>query len=138
MDDNGDVLASAICRKAAEIINQNGWTQGAHARDTAGIVCPIVSGDAAVFSLYGAVSKAMYLLGCEHSDKAMQHRLDLWGELTHRAGQERGQYSGVHPVMDFNDDRNRTQGEVVGFLNDCAYALEQREKAKMAETGVKA
>jgi hypothetical protein len=133
MDNPDDILASAICRKAAEIINQNGWCQGAHARDTNGTVCPIKSGDAATFSLYGAVSRALYLLGCDSSDKAMQHRIDLWQELTHRAGKERGQYSGVHPVMDFNDDRNRSQGEVVGFLGDCAYALEQRERAKMAE-----
>ena len=67
----------------------------------------------------------------------MRHRLDLWGMLTQRAAKERGQYSGVHPVMDFNDDRNRTQGEVIGFLGDCAYALEQAEKAKMATTGAK-
>lgn len=133
-----DVLASAICRKAAEIINQNGWTQGARARNTENVVCQIISGDAASFSIYGAVSKAMYLLGCAHDDKAMQHRLDLWQELTSRAARERGQYSGVHPLFDFNDDRNRTQGEVVGFLNDCAYALEQAESAKMAENGEKA
>ena len=134
-----EVLASAICRKAVEIINCNGWAQGAHARDTAGVVCRIISGDAATFSIYGAISKALYLLDQPHDDKAMQQdQSALWNEITHRAAKERGQYSGVHPLFDFNDDPRRTQGEVIGFLNDCAYALEQAEKAKLAENGVKA
>lgn len=122
-----DVLGSAVCRKAAEIISTNGWTQGAHARNTDNLVCRITSGEAAYFSIYGALSKALYLLDQDHSDKAMQARSDMWLELTSRAAAERGQYSGVHPLFDFNDDPRRTQGEVIGFLNDCAYALEQKE-----------
>lgn len=131
--------ASAICRKAAEIISTNGWAQGAHARDTNGTVCRIVSGDAAVFSIYGAISRALYLAGQDHDDRAIQHQnMALWDEVTRRAARERGQYSGVHPLMDFNDDPRRTQAEVIGFLTDCAYALEQAETVEKLKNGEKA
>lgn len=130
---NMQILSSAVCRKAAEIISNNGWTQGSHARDTNGMVCPIRSGDAAVFSIYGAISKALYLMDQDSSDKGMQNTQPLWDALTRQAAKERGQYSGVHPLMDYNDDPKRTTGEVIGFLNDCAYALEQVEKAENGE-----
>lgn len=121
---------SDIIRKAAEIINQNGWCQGSHARDSNGVVCRILHPDAATFSIYGAVSKALYLFGLDPSDKAIQNTQPMWDVLTQQAARQRAQYTGVHPLMDFNDNPNCSPGEALGFLGDCAQQLETAEKAK--------
>lgn len=119
-------VAADLVEAAAGRIETYGWTQGAHARTTENLVCPVMSPDAAYFSIYGAVMREMTNAGLEGGDAAAQNSLVgivLWTAVTNRVVRERRSYSGVHPVIDFNDTDARTQAEVVGFLRDCAEDL---------------
>jgi len=120
--------AAGIVRRAAERIETYGWTQGAHARTTGNVVCRILDPDAAYWSIYGAVYKEMYLAGLADGDVSVQQSMigrAIWQVLTRQAVSERTAYTGVHPVIEFNDAPGRSQAEVTGFLRDCAALLEQ-------------
>ena len=120
--------AANIVEAAARRIETYGWTQGAHARTTEGLVCRIQSPDAAYFSIYGAIYREMANEGLAENmgDAILQQGLTgmaIWTAVTNRAVRERKSYSGVHPAIDFNDTDGRTQAEIIGFLRDCAIDL---------------
>lgn len=123
--------AAQIVEAAAKRIETYGWTQGAHARTTENLVCRVMDPEAAYFSIYGAIDREMVNAGLTGGDIQTQTSLTgmaIWTVLTRQGVAERIGYSGVHPVIEFNDAHGRTQAEVTGFLRDCARTLENGSK----------
>lgn len=122
-------MASAgdILREAARLIDAQGWSQGAAARNAGGDQVPLFAGDtkarvnsaAVSFSIYGALVKANDTLGGGHSGL-------MWDTLYRLAKGEtpHGGTNYVHPVIQFNEEAGRTKDQVMLFLLDAATACD--------------
>lgn len=125
-----------LIRHAAKLIETQGWTQGAAARDLAGAEVPLLAvgqaGDSRVrvnsrahsFSIYGALVKAQELYG-EPTHIGM-----MWNTLMELASQLDTTPSGgknyVHPVIMYNENMDRTKAEVMAFMEQAASAIEAK------------
>lgn len=137
------IVTQAALDKAAEIVDAAarrietyGWTQGAHARDTDNLVVRAMSADAAYFSIYGAVLREIANAGLGGGDLPTQttpEGVAIWTALTHQGVKDRTAYTGIHPVIEFNDAYGRTQAEVIGFLRDCANLLKTSKPTPEAQ-----
>jgi hypothetical protein len=137
--------AQELIRAAAEVIRSGGWSQGDHARDMLGRGVPLFGGtggesaraqinpDAVAFSIYGALVKA-----------AAVNRANvppaLWVLLVEQAAKELseatpgpkavpGGTNHLNALILYNEHMDRTEAEVLSFLETAALTIEAREQA---------
>jgi hypothetical protein len=125
-----------LIRRAAKLIETQGWTQGAAARDQAGAEVQLLAvgqaGDSRVrvnnrahsFSIYGALVKAQELYG-EPTNVGV-----MWNTLMELAAQLDTKPAGgknfVHPVITYNENMDRTLADVLAFMEQAATAIEAK------------
>lgn len=121
--------ASEVLRAAGVLIDA-GWSQGAGARDGNGNPVPLFAGDkkagvnpdAVSFSIYGAICKASAVAG-------PVQRLPLVWDVLHRLASAtetpHGGNNHVHPVIQFNEHEGRTKAEVLALLDLAAIECER-------------
>lgn len=123
-----------LIRHAAKLIADQGWSQGAAARDATGAVVQLLdvgrAGDSRVrvnpaaksFSIYGALVKAQSVHG------EPTHIGLMWDTLMRMARELHGAADGgtnyVHPVIQYNETEGTTQADVLAFMEKAASAIE--------------
>lgn len=127
---------SQIVRAAIKILTEQGWCQGASAKDHAG--CNLLlyeassAGDgrarinqqAASFSIYGSIAKAM-----ENAGTAVPQAGLMWQVLQALAEAVPEAKGHIHPIVGYNESLNRTKDEVLALMERAAVELEKREIA---------
>ena len=128
------MLAHEVLRAAADLIEAQGWSQGAPARDRDGVEVPLyqraagetsrtsVNPAAWQFSAYGAIAKVLA------SRPGISVNGSMWTELAAMARQ-RGSRGHTHPLVGYNDAEDRTVAEVVALLRDAADAMDPAKRA---------
>lgn len=132
-----------VIRRAAAILTEIGWCQGANATGSSGEPLPLheatTAGDGRVrinpraraFSMYGAIAKAL-----QEADTAVPQTGRMWEVLAALAREIAGTLPdksfaiGHHsPVIHFNEHMDRTKDEVLALLEKAALTLEKGDVA---------
>lgn len=132
-----------LIRQAARLIEAQGWSQGAAARDLAGNIVQLldigtgnaratVNPKAHAFSIYGALVKAQALY-------AEPSHIGLMWDTLMRLAREMGAAADggtnyVHPVIQYNETEGRTKEEVLAFMERAAGEIEAQINPPVAET----
>ena len=108
-----------ILNKAADLLENVGWTKGASARNEEGYPINFGSEKATCFCLIGAILKAkLMLLGYkfeDEDDKWDQSKLNALNQVSNQLGIE----TGLIPLAEWNDSQ-QSKKEVVQVLRDAA------------------
>ena len=114
--------------RAAHMIIADGWSQGANARDAAGVPVQLftsmdqarINPLATRFSIYGAICKG------GSGERWEEPRL-MWETLSRRARELSGVPGGnnhVHPIMGFNEMPGQTKEAVLDLLQSAIDELD--------------
>ena len=98
----GDIL-----RKGKEILLEKGWCQGEFAKNDAGELVTVVSGDACEFCAQGAIMRAAWELGVNYRGDGSSHKATAYGWAEHHLVQGIEDVTGYsHDIAHWNDDSN--------------------------------
>jgi hypothetical protein len=100
-----------------------GWCQGASARDDAGLEVPSWSDEARSWSLLGALLSSWHSHDSQGNGEVGAHLADA--EALGRATEVLGDVLGTASLKGWNDEPDRTHGEVVGAFEQALVLLDE-------------
>jgi hypothetical protein len=120
MPEVAELTAAAMVSEARRLV-ENGWCQGAHARDSAGTEVPSWSEEARSWSLLGALLSSWHRQDSQDDADVIAHLADAHalGEAT----EVLGEVVGTASLDRWNDARQRTQKDVIAALESALRAL---------------
>lgn len=116
--------AAAMVSEARRLV-ADGWTQGAHARDEAGLEVPSWSEEARSWSLLGALLSSWHRQDSKEDQDVVAHLIDA-----HALGQATevlGDVVGTASLEQWNDSPGRSQAEVIGAFERALTRLEETD-----------
>jgi hypothetical protein len=120
LQEAAEMTAAAMVNEARRLVT-NGWCQGAHARDGAGLEVPSWSEEARSWSLLGALLTSWHAQDSRNDADVVAHLADAHalGEAT----QVLGEVVGTASLEGWNDAAKRTQADVVAAMDGALVAL---------------
>jgi len=110
-------MNTEIIKKAIELLETKGWTQGAYARNAEGAPIYRMEPEACSFCLSGALSRAYMEMNENHDDEVDPFYEEFRNTRIGIIDIIRKKY-GADQIITFNDDDGRTKEEVVGLLKE--------------------
>jgi hypothetical protein len=120
MPEAAELTAAAMMSEARRLV-ESGWSQGAHARDGAGLEVPSWSEEARSWSLLGALLTSWHRQDSQDDADVIAHLADAHalGEAT----EVLGEVVGTASLDRWNDAPKRTRADVVDAMDRALYVL---------------
>jgi hypothetical protein len=105
--------AAAMVSEARRLV-ADGWCQGAHARDAAGLEVPSWSEEAQSWSLLGALLSSWHRQDSQEDEDVVAHLIDA--HALGKATEVLGDVVGTASLEQWNDSPGRSQADVIEAL----------------------
>jgi hypothetical protein len=122
MQKAAETTAAAMVSEARRLVGE-GWCQGAHARDEAGLEVPSWSEKARSWSLLGALLASWHRQDAQDDENVEAHLVDA--HALGQATEALGDVVGTAALDGWNDDPVRTQADVVAAFDRAVELLDE-------------